>query len=69
MEEVIVAPYPRVSYGEPLNEIATAPEISSVMAEITVKVPDEGTLPSEPIQKKTWNLFLDCTSHKVLLHH
>ncbi len=52
MEEDIVALYPRVSYGVPLDEIATAPEISSVMAKTTEEVPNEGTLPSEPVQEK-----------------
>jgi hypothetical protein len=51
VDEIIVTPYPGVSYGVPLDEISTAAEDSSVVVKTTDEVTDEGTLPSEPIQE------------------
>ncbi len=51
VDEIIVTPYPGVSYGVPLDEISTAAEVSSVVVKTTDEVTDEGTLPSEPIQE------------------
>jgi hypothetical protein len=51
VDEILVNPYPGVSYGVPLDEISTAAEVSSVMVKTTDEVTDEGTLPPEPIQE------------------
>ncbi len=51
VDEIIIAPFPGVSYGVPLDEISTAPENSIVVVKTIDEIPDEETLPSEPVQE------------------